>query len=1856
MSELTDLFKDVAAFGERCREVGEHLKQAGENLAQCLCLPSDQVIGEFELLRQQFEILREQSLGLAAREGIGDLPLPDMITSSSTLQDLLDRIAALEAKRGKDQQQALDLLERVLRIGHRDELAFVPLVVCLGKASELRNAIAQADVPTGHAEVADLIQEKHPLCDLLALAEHYQDIDNTRWDQLEQRVRQFFSPDLARAALRAKLCLTPVPQPAEPSLPPAAATILPPAPEQASSVPGKKPVAVPLERTEQAQTAGPAPTEQAEPIPPGPTRPAPLEIVLPEPRPAAETGVEVAGKMSASPARVRHVPASSATTDLTPEAPDHVPQPAPVAKPEVPEPFTCFAAPWTTQQVAAALRDGKARHRAAGLTDLAWRLLVEKRVGLAYHLTALVEELYPDRLHKLPSVAVRALALSPLVRFSSGEVIEELRQLIPHALPEVGDLQAARGDWGASLRLLLFSLAIRPALLAPLTGAGSVLEQLALDDSFNALHGLRQAILDYTRIGLELSPSILKGVREHAAWEQRLRELRTRCREWLEEHRQKKIIYAHSTNVWQRWLRDEGMLGSLLRSVIEDQRPNQEQVRSSVRHLSYQATIYDKLARTDKELRGRQADLRPIQDRARPALFRHTQEALQWGQRWLELLVSEPRGLNDFRYQQADQCRNRLMSQLQRGKEELVAFATAGGDSLPAACSAAVALAALQDLESLLDPNAPEAANTAWPRDFLHAELLRLPDLAMDEQWEPQAAPQELLEAILQLVADDCFDWQTAFETHNQAENHLATQRILDYLQRVPEQGPALAPLQREWAERVQECRAGLQREVQATLLEIERAVSYDLLAESDRLELAARIADIVPDQVLDFRAARGALQEVRQRLTQRRDERSQQVRQRLKTTDISQSHPEAFVRIESALQAGHFLEANEYIDLVQSGQSLPEAEEVGNPFDSFFPDFVLQLSKFLESSPEMRAVREEISRGGRVIGPLNLKHIQGTQAANAGRMLETWLRAKSRQPGLRDVVSELLTGFGFKVLSVSGKDVGKGEHEWRGEARMELIAERSICPVPQFGSLANGRYRLLGLWDRPSEDVIVNLAERKSGDVPLIVLYFGRMVVPWRRELAELCRKRRAKLLLLDESLVFYLCGERSRLPVLFSCTLPFTTVDPYTTTAGLVPQEMFFGREHVRKSIIDPLGTSLVYGGRQLGKTALLRDVERRYHDPAGDSIIKWIDLKAEGIGINRRIEEIWSVLANTLHHEGVISSPQISTSKTLSSRIQDWLGSKDQRRIVLLLDEADAFLDGDSKERSQAMAQAFPNLGALKGIMDATDRRFKVVFAGLHNVQRTARDINSPLPHLGHPQCIGPLLEAGEWREAMRLIQLPFRALGYHFEPPDLPLRILSHTNYYPSLIQLFCKHLLSHLTNPNKPLYDSRQCPPYVITAQHLEDAYQSEELRKAIRDRFTWTLNLDPRYRVIALCIALASAENRAEGVLVEGIEVSWVREQALGWWDKGFQDDASLEAFRTILEEMIGLGVLRKVGQSRYALRSPNVLNLMGSRQEIEEQLLDAARSAPAPKYEAVTFRRSLREDVWRLSPLTAQQESELFSRGNGVVVLFGAPVAGLSDVPKFLEAALPGDTTLVAMQDVHELGAFRRRVSTAYEEKHEGLLLIVVPPTSLWSEQWVQEAVAYIAPKRSKQKFARILFLGDSQNAWSWMQVDEAVQKRLQEEGVLQQALKPWNDSALRRWMLDAGFGPHDDDRERQRFYDVTGGWSELVHEVGQRCRASGLHRWPEHLATLERELVGDGKWQEQFGLVRETLPVLRVFTMLDMPLDQEDIIGLQHELPPEKIARVVGWADLLQFLSRGEQGKWALNPGIRRVLDALA
>jgi hypothetical protein len=864
--------------------------------------------------------------------------------------------------------------------------------------------------------------------------------------------------------------------------------------------------------------------------------------------------------------------------------------------------------------------------------------------------------------------------------------------------------------------------------------------------------------------------------------------------------------------------------------------------------------------------------------------------------------------------------------------------------------------------------------------------------------------------------------------------------------------------------------------------------------------------------------------------------------------------------------------------------------------------------------------------------------------------MLEAWFTAAQRNRITDDEVRRIFAGLGFTPLQVS---VNRSGRTW-AEVQTEPVRERDLCPLPVFGSTANGRYRVLCVWGRPSEqDLIGQVGETHAG--PPLVFYFGRMTVQRRRDLARLRFEHRRTFLVLDDILLAYLCGERgSRLPVVFACGMPFAYADPYPVAASTVPPEMFYGRRRERDEVLNPFGSCFIYGGRQLGKTALLRDAERTFNRTPGHAAI-WLDLKDARVGIDR---DLWPFLTEALKGRGIVppSVPSNTGPDKLLGHVEEWLAEHPTWRLLLLLDEADVFLKKDSDGGEAGTAGAYARVTKLKGLMDRSDRRFKIVFAGLHNVQRTTRLANHPLAHYGEPICVGPLLDNGEWREARALIERPLGALGYRFASPDLVTRILSHTNYYPSLIQLYCNHLLRHITGPGQGAFDPKNSPPYVITEEHVEAAYRSEGLRKAIRDRFTWTLQLDQRYEVLANVIAYHTLVEDGSGG-ANGLTVAEARDRACALWAEGFAEGPEgdrrplpEDAVHALLDEMVGLGVLRKSG-GRYGLRSPNVLLLMGSEREIEDALT-RHRETSLDQIDPALFRAPLsrggpvRPEI--RSPLTAAQEAELRRPAHGVTLFFGTRAAGLADLREAL-AQLFGKEffTTPTGPGPAAFGAALERL----KERKEGTTLLWVGPDGAWSLGWIEQALDKIARLTSDKAHVRVAFASDPVLALNVIADSDALDG-LRGLGARVVSLEPWQDPAVRQWLEECQFGPADKGG-REALRNVTGNWPWLLAEFQRRCQTGGS--WEDHLHGLETDLANQdfrARLLRVFGLdTEEPAEVLRPLVPSAYgPLPESDLADLVGNAG--RVTAVLRWAELLRLADQAEAG-WQLDPVVTRLLQ---
>ncbi|MFQ6551895.1 hypothetical protein AAD018_006050 [Aestuariibius insulae] len=618
--------------------------------------------------------------------------------------------------------------------------------------------------------------------------------------------------------------------------------------------------------------------------------------------------------------------------------------------------------------------------------------------------------------------------------------------------------------------------------------------------------------------------------------------------------------------------------------------------------------------------------------------------------------------------------------------------------------------------------------------------------------------------------------------------------------------------------------------------------------------------------------------------------------------------------------------------------------------------------------------------------------------------------------------IKALFEEIGFEQVNVSKIEELGRKGSWTGTLHTRIVSDGWFLP-PVFGSNATSGYNFVVASPETLPETMIKAIGDSSR--PAIIFLSGVADASRRREIAERLRSKAIPALLIDEALIAFAATRReTRARTVFECGLPYGRIDPYTTDAGQLPPEMFFGREgEVHKIIAKTADGCLVYGGRQLGKSALLAHIAQTQHDDSEKRFFVNREIKA--LGISEKTSEIWRHISNMLPDD--IVKPDHTSVDLVSRDIQAWVNRHPNGRIICMFDEADNFITQDTRDD-------YPQLSKLKELMEKTQRAFKVVFAGLHNVQRMNRQPNSPLWHLGEPICIGPLNQnIDDKRAAFDLVVSPMRAAGFAFENMQAVEEILTWANYYPSLVQEYMKGLLStmHGVGSGKTYKLPAGDPLWTIPSNTLFAHRGFEHIETRIREKFHLTLNLDPRYALVAYTLARLIYEGDERRALITGLPTRLLMEEASLFWPKT-SEAPTLPSFEALLEELFDLGVLGRnpvpgsENRYNYLLRTREVAAMLGTGNDIYHALDEIENKDPTINYDSATHRKRYSaapkqpENQWPYSPLSDFHMERLISNTteDPVQIICGLEVLGIGKVSQALRRIAEAGTFPGARDD----------------------------------------------------------------------------------------------------------------------------------------------------------------------------------------------------------------------------------------------
>jgi hypothetical protein len=1280
------------------------------------------------------------------------------------------------------------------------------------------------------------------------------------------------------------------------------------------------------------------------------------------------------------------------------------------------------------------------------------------------------------------------------------------------------------------------------------------------------------AVQDFVQKGCRLFSMDLLKAGKFEERQKAIKDVSGKIRRWLAEAPAGKLKIRRASLVWNHLVRKD--LSELLDPVKNDDRGKFEEVRRNLEQWQDTTFIGDQIDRVDHIIS--QLKKNPIVGDPRRQMIRDVREICQEAKRWCDLVELErsvsDRG--DWLFNQALTLRSKVQSAL----PEVEAILRRLREPLPLAAAASCLQRSLAQIKATLKLS-PEAKGEKGHWDWLFLQrqsleatlnrrLLLLPNIPMRNDYVPaESGIIGVAQALkgVGLQGDPLF---RAFEVYLENEDYRFLES--DLLPALSDH-PDYATLENRYQDAIQTSRVSLSSKIQETSTAIEQALIDGIIPDQEHSDYDSKVTVLDPEKELHFRPQRDKLEEILDNLKKARQDRLDQLKEewrqmeeRLRPPLIPAQHRDLIksavrrsidehdtrVLEEHLAHLTQVLDGTEDFDLAWFTATSPRRKGISD-----FLTVAREIEENLNKGPTKWRELETCLREGRTWAGLKFGPAPRPRREEAVNALKSWLALKQGNSDSRNNRQHLIILLQYLGFSLdTSLDTGRTSpvvieekiaHGLRAKGYMS--ASDLAKPIPQFGSLAGEQYDVLCLWERPDHDTIAaKLLEKRLGQHPVVLFYLGRLTDRQRRLMV---RRELSAIAVLDETLLVFLSQESdNRLPIFLRCSLPFATLIPYTPfQAGDVPPEMFYGRQDMVRELQKPMGSCLVYGGRQLGKSALLRHVAREFHHPERGQHARVKDIKLVGDPkADQPAQTIWRILRDALREMELLSE-RITTEdpKEIEKRLRGILEEDKNRKILILFDEADNFFEADFKEN-------FKEVERFRALMFETERRFRVVFAGLNSVLRFQGLPNQPFAHFGSPLCVGAL----EPYAARQLVKEPMGALGYSFVNEALILRILSYTNYHPGLIQLFCQTLLQELHSKL-----GSSLPPYRIERQDVESTYLKDNVRKEIKNRLEWTLALDKRYQVIAWTMIVE--QQRERDSYAKTFPVGELLEMVRDYWPKGFSQTKS-EQIKTLMEEMCALNILVRTNSGEYRLRSPNLVRLLGTETEIEGRLLELMDQIPPAPFDEQGHHAPLDEKARRYSPFLYYQSAQLKKEKFGVGLVFSSGALGLDLVPqalsRFIPLGFPEELSNfseipVEVHNGNQLGQWLPDYLARHPKKQRLIVYRMLSGISGEdSSSLVNEGLTFCRRyQQARQKWLRVFFIFNPLAAWHWLSMSTDLRKGLEDAADAIVITPRWNAVGIRQRLEQTG--KQDTEDIIQQIQAVTGGWPLLLDEVFDRC-----------------------------------------------------------------------------------------------------
>lgn len=360
----------------------------------------------------------------------------------------------------------------------------------------------------------------------------------------------------------------------------------------------------------------------------------------------------------------------------------------------------------------------------------------------------------------------------------------------------------------------------------------------------------------------------------------------------------------------------------------------------------------------------------------------------------------------------------------------------------------------------------------------------------------------------------------------------------------------------------------------------------------------------------------------------------------------------------------------------------------------------------------------------------------------------------------------------------------------------------------------------------------------------------------------------------------------------------IPRAQLSPYETSQW-VTGGRFFGRKGDLKKIHSRLSNFMIFGIRRIGKTSLLREIERQLdvEDPPTESARRHVYIECSTLETS---DDFYREIAAKFDVPLKLFLSRKTQSLRAATKMFDYLASEQRGQITFLLDEFDRLLQYTQHDLDfcTVLRQASQN------------KRARFIMTGFREMRRAMCEREHPFYNFGEPL----YLEALERGDIADMITIPCDALRIKLNGrEEIISRIFRETAGQPLFVQFYGRTLLEQLDRSES----------NVISINNLQSVYDDTAFRDIVLT--TFISNSVPLERAIVFAMVSAQDTRGVESFSLEDINAELKRRGLMVAFDRLDEACRNLDT----------ANILRRQGKA-YSFRLPLFVRMLQENYPIE--------------------------------------------------------------------------------------------------------------------------------------------------------------------------------------------------------------------------------------------------------------------------------------------------------------------------------